>query len=130
MHALILPIVLLIIHSIYLKYKKTREKVEMLERRKLQEELAENQIRKAKIEKEEEKQKKVNAYREKLKESYFIFDQWENENKEPFTLEQIKDFLKKGELTLNSKIKYGYNSHDFMPIHDYKEFNQKFKDFL
>jgi flagellar biosynthesis component FlhA len=127
-----IPIIILAIYISYWIYKfnkKKRQQDEFL-RKKQQETLAESQKLQAQKEKEEKHQKELEEYQKVLKESYFIETQIDAGDITPHTLKDIQQLIDQGELSLSSKIKFGYNTTKFKEIQTFKEFTGKFNNFM
>jgi len=120
---------LYIIYRIYKYNKKKRQQDEFL-RKKQQETLTESQKLQAQKAQEEKNQKEVEEYQKVLKESYFIETQIDAGDITPHTLKDIQQLIDQGELSLSSKIKFGYNTSKFNEIQTFKEFTGKFNSFM
>ena len=120
---------LYIIYRIYKYNKKKRQQDEFL-RKKQQETLAKSLELQAQTAQEEKNQKEVEEYQKVLKENYFIESQIDAGDITPHTLKDIQQLIDQGELSLSSKIKFGYNTSKFNEIQTFKEFTGKFNSFM
>ena len=126
------PFIILALYIIYriYKYKKKKRQQDEFLRKKQQETLTESQKLQAQKAQEEKNQKEVEEYQKVLKESYFIETQIDAGDITPHTLKDIQQLIDQGELSLSSKIKFGYNTSKFNEIQTFKEFTGKFNSFM
>ena len=133
------PFIILALYIIYriFKYNKKKRQQDEFLRKKQQETLAESQklqAQKAQEEKfqaeAEEKARKEAEYQKVLRESYFLETQIDAGDITPHTLKDIQQLIDQGELSLSSKIKFGYNTTNFNEIQTFKEFTGKFNSFM
>ncbi len=102
--------------------QKTLEKSQQLQAQKAQEEKFQAEA--------EEKARKEAEYQKVLRESYFLETQTDAGDTTPYTFKEIQQLIDQGELSLRSKIKFGYNTTTFNEIQTFKEFTGKFNNFM